>query len=318
MSERIIVLGPTYVDHTIRLKDSIYLDGSARIDKEEIFPGGTGLCYAVALSRLENSVVFHSVVGTDERAEEIIKTMASEPNLQAEWQKIEGKTDYAYILIDRGNHKTAASMRILTDKYDPDAIPSSLLQDTRALVLTSFKNDILARVLERVRSGNVSQSYIMWAPHLQNCENASTLYSYLSLVDHITLSKDEYRALYEQIGNPIDQGVKSVTITNGKNGCDLLTSEGFRHYNALRVIENPFDTNGAGEAFGSGFLTAIIETGDYETAVRAGSYLGFLHVHRAGSDFPTVSKKELLHIAELTKSDSKLPMEVLIPQSQTL
>ena len=54
MPKKMHVLGPTYIDHTIRLKDQMSLDGSSRIEIEQIFPGGTGLCYAIALSRLEN------------------------------------------------------------------------------------------------------------------------------------------------------------------------------------------------------------------------------------------------------------------------
>lgn len=315
MSERIHVLGPTYIDHTIRLKDRMSLDGSSRIETEQIFPGGTGLCYAIALSRLENSVVLHSMVGTDEKVAMVHSIVDSEKNIEAEWQVTEGLTDYAYILIDRGNHKAVASRKEISNSFKADSIPSSAFEDAKAMVVTSFSNDVSESILTKISEGNVRKPFIMWAPHLPNCEAAGSMVSPLANVDHISLSAEEFEALYSQIGNPTEYGVKTVTVTNGKNGCDLLTKDGYRHYNAIHVVENPIDTNGAGEAFGAGFLTAYLETGNLDTSIVAGSYMGFLHIHREGSDFPSVTKKELLNMAQLARDNVALPNNVLIPNT---
>src|SRR3990170_2624413 len=111
MPKKMHVLGPTYIDHSIRLKDQISLDGSSRIETEQIYPGGTGLCYAIALSRLGNKVVLHSMVGTDDKSHIVRNIIKSEKNIKAEWQVTDGQTDYGYILIDRGNHKAVASRK---------------------------------------------------------------------------------------------------------------------------------------------------------------------------------------------------------------
>lgn len=312
MSERIQVFGPTYIDHTIRLKDTMSLDGSSRIEAEDLYPGGTGLCYAIALSRLGNNVFLHSVLGNDDKARIVHELVKTETNIETSWQTVEGMTDYAYLLIDRGNHKTVASRKEISNKFLTDNVAEMELVNSKAIVVTSFRNDISSALLEKVAKEGELRPFTMWAPHLPNCESACIIFPHLSQVDHITLSYEEFESLYNEVGSPIDRGVRSITITNGKNGCKLLTKEGYRHFNAIQVVENPLDTNGAGEAFGAGFLTAYLDTGDYETAIRAGSYVGFLHVQRVGSDFPRLSKNELLKVAKIAKNNIASPRKYLV------
>src|SRR3972149_11160023 len=313
MKESIHVLGPTYIDHTIRLQDNISFDGSSRIENEDICPGGTGLCYAVALSRLGNGVTLHSIVGTDERAHLIQEALKNEENISTHWQIYDGSTDYAYILIDKGNHKTVASRKEVSNHFDPSPATDNLT-NAKAVILTSFHNDISLKVVHNIENRNQVKPYIMWAPHLPNCDGVSNMTPKLRLIDHITLSSEEFARIYDKVGNPIDHGVKSITITSGKNGCDLLTKDGYRHFNPIHVVENPVDTNGAGEAFGSGFITTYLETHDYDSAVNSGSYMGFLHIHRKGSDFPKMTKNELISLSQSAKLKIQIPVRTSLAE----
>ncbi len=302
---KIKVFGPTCIDYTIRLKDNLLLDGSARIESEKVFLGGTGLCYAIALSRLGNKIFFHSVIGNDRKGKIIRKSVELEKNIIARWQIFEGSTDYAYILIDDNSHKIAASKKVLTNKFDKNLIRNYLMEKSEAIVISSFKNEIVLSILSNIEKNN-KIPFVVWAPNIINCNEIEILKTKLSVIDHITLSFKEFTVLYQKIGNPFDFGVKTVTITKGENGCDLLTPNNVRHYKAIRAVDNPLDTNGAGEAFGAGYITSYLETNDPEISVWAGSYLSFLHIHQHGSNFPRINKNDLIQVARDLKN-GRLP-----------
>lgn len=288
MSKEVVVIGPTYIDHTIKLSGPILLDGSTTIESQTDYPGGTGLCYAVALCRLGNKVNFHSAIGSDQRAEAVRKFVGSERELTCHWQVFNGETDHAYVLIGNGNHKTVASHKRISNDWDVEKISISDAACKTAIVFTSIDNNIIEKTLQRLRTESCAKPFVMWAPHPKNCEHAAVLRSELAMVDHITLSMHEYELLEQKIGDPTRLGVKSVTVTNGKNGCDLITTTGRIHYDAIKKVENPIDTNGAGEAFGAGYLTGWLETQDYQAAIRTGNINGYLHVFRQASDFPKI------------------------------
>lgn len=286
----IAVVGPTYLDQTIRVDGVLSLDGSRRIVEEYSSIGGTGLCYAIALARQGNRVELYSALGTDVAADEIMEAVTAEPGLSAQWQQLPGKTDHAVIFVDGGNHKCVASQKERSDHWVPDDEFLAGVADKDAIVFTSFANRITLGAIQRlIHMRQTAKPYIMWAPHHGNAEDARTLLPVLPYIDHITLSAEEYVALYDAIGDPRDHGVHSVTVTAGKDGASLLRlGQPTTLVEPILQIHNPLDTNGAGEAFGSGFLTALMHTRDHERATLVGSYIGGLHVNRRGSDFPRV------------------------------
>ncbi len=294
---RIHVFGPTYIDYSINLKDTISLDGSSRIEQERIFPGGTGLCYAIALSRLHNSVVLHTVVGSDNKSRIVDKFISAEKNINTEIQKVNTKTDYAYILIDKGNHKAVASRKEASNLFNVNLVNFDSLDEADSIVITSLRNDIANSILQNIKDSVKSKPFIMWAPHLPNCKNSKLIADNISLIDHISLSLEEYELLKSQIGDPIKLGVKSITVTARDKGCDLISDSGIKHFESVMPLKKPLDSNGAGEAFGAGFLTSYLITSNYHFSVKTGSYLAYLHIQRSGSDFPKLDIKKTFNLS---------------------
>jgi sugar/nucleoside kinase (ribokinase family) len=289
MANDIIVAGPTYLDHTIRVDGILSLDGSRRIAEEYKDAGGTGLCYGVALARQGNPTTLFSAIGNDEAAERIMQIVNKEAHLRAVWQHNSPTSDYAILFVDDGNHKCVASRKDTSDTWRPDAGFMQQAAKSKSVVITSFANVIALRILRNLAKLGSQKPFVMWAPHFGNCANARILESVLPAIDHITLSQEEYDRLHQEIGDPTARGVTSVTITSGKEGVTLIKNGKSTVYKQIVSIENPLDTNGAGEAFGAGFLTALLQTGDYEQAVLAGSFVGALQTERRGSDFPRVT-----------------------------
>lgn len=285
----ITVAGPTYLDHTIKVDGMLSLDGSRRITEEYKDAGGTGLCYAVALARQGNNAVLFSAIGQDDAAARIMQSVQAEPNLHAVWQRNAPASDYAMLFVDDGNHKCVASRKDTSDTWRPDAGFMQQAAKSRAVVVTSFANVIALRILRNLAKLGPEKPFVMWAPHFGNCANARILESVLPAIDHISLSEEEYERLSQEIGDPTVRGVGSATVTSGKEGVALIRNGQRTQHKQIVSIENPLDTNGAGEAFGAGFLTALLQTQDYAHAVLAGMFVGALHTERRGSDFPRVT-----------------------------
>jgi sugar/nucleoside kinase (ribokinase family) len=285
----ITIAGPTYLDHTIRVDGVLSLDGSRRITEEYKDAGGTGLCYAIALARQGNNAMLFSAIGQDSTAERIMQVVETESNLGAVWQHNSQVSDYAVLFVDDGNHKCVASRKDTSDTWRPDAEFMQQAAKSRAVVITSFANVIALRILRGLTKLGPKKPFVMWAPHFGNCANARILESVLSAIDHISLSQEEYERLSQEIGDPTVRGVGSVTVTSGKKGVMLIKDGRHTQHKQIVSIENPLDTNGAGEAFGAGFLTALLQAQDYNHAVLAGTFVGALHTERRGSDFPRVT-----------------------------
>ena len=299
------IAGPTYLDRTLRVDGVLSLDGSRQIVDDYTTPGGTGLSYAIALARQGSQAELFSAIGTDNEARLIINSVINEPNLDASWQHMPGSTDHAVIFIDGGNHKCVASRKEQSELWQPDTAFIEGNAEKDALVFTSFANRLVLDALTKMTRSGKTKPFVMWAPHHGNAAKAAELLPVIDQIDHITLSEEEYSALFQSIGDPTALGVDSVTVTSGKNGVTLLqrNAEDEKHEPIVR-IDSPLDTNGAGEAFGSGYLTAYLRTGDRTRAVLTGSFLGALHVERPGSDFPKVDIPKLLAATAMYDNDT--------------
>jgi sugar/nucleoside kinase (ribokinase family) len=299
------VAGPTYLDRTVRVDGVLSLDGSRRIVDDYTTPGGTGLSYAIALARLGNRAKLHSALGTDEDAKQLTDAVLNESGLSAEWQQHEGTTDHAIIFIDGGNHKCVASRKDRADQWVPDDNFVDQAVASEAIVFTSFANRLVVNALTRIARSAGPKPFVMWAPHHGNCTNAAELEDVMPMIDHITLSEEEYAALGTAIGDPTKLAVGSMTVTSGKNGVRLIRNgEEEERLAPIMSIEHPRDTNGAGEAFGAGYLTAYLHTLDPQRAAATGAFLGALHVEREGSDFPHVNISHLLAATAMYDNES--------------
>lgn len=309
VSNRILVLGPSYIDIHLVLEDPISLDGTSRVKEIVETPGGTGLCYASALANLENNVSLATVLGNDHSATSIHKFLTSEgitPMIQFETQR----TDFAYILVDNHNHKTAASHRTISDLYDVAQLDEQQLTSFGAVVITSFSNHIVKNILDKLKSQkSKNMPFVMWAPHVPNCLEASLIINRLKLIDHITLSKNEYNILENKIGNPLRAGVKSITITDGKNGSILRTNSLNIHIDCVNPIDYPANTNGAGEAFGAGFLSVFLNTHDYQNSTLAGNTYAYEHVQNTKSLFPKGKIAKLIEFSTAFQNNFNLSYE---------
>ncbi|MFJ8082318.1 carbohydrate kinase family protein [Streptomyces sp. NPDC096205] len=105
--------------------------------------------------------------------------------------------------------------------------------------------------------------------------------------DHVFLSAAGLGARLEEVLHRIvDEGrARFVVATAGADGCHLLVrgEEKSRHFPAVRPERPVVDSNGAGDAFVTGFLHALMEGQPLEDCVLAGSVSGAFACGSAGT-----------------------------------
>lgn len=96
----------------------------------------------------------------------------------------------------------------------------------------------------------------------------------LSELEEITGKKlnsiDEIFATAESLKK---QGAKNVIVSMGGDGAILVDSNG-KHYKAEKVEGRCVNSVGAGDSLVAGFIAGILETGDYELALKLGCSAG--------------------------------------------
>ncbi|GGR44773.1 hypothetical protein GCM10015536_58390 [Streptomyces griseomycini] len=105
--------------------------------------------------------------------------------------------------------------------------------------------------------------------------------------DHVFLSAAALQGrLDEVLHRIVDEGrARSVVATDGAAGCHVLVrgEERTRHFPAVRPERPVVDTNGAGDAFVTAFLHALLEGRPLEDCVLAGSVSGAFACGAAGT-----------------------------------
>lgn len=163
-----------------------------------------------------------------------------------------------------------------------DDIPWDLVANARVFHLTSvfvlpaFDGEAGVESLRRAKSlGLTTVLDVCW-----DAEGRwmSVLADYLPHSDYFLPNIDEARALTgkERPDDIADEllarGCGAVVMKLGRDGCFIATPTGRRHVRGFTV--NAIDSTGAGDAFGAGFMAALIRGYDLEPAVRIANAVG--------------------------------------------
>jgi sugar/nucleoside kinase (ribokinase family) len=144
------------------------------------------------------------------------------------------------------------------------------------LAITSLEGnlDLLEEIIGFAVENNIKISL-----NPGNREIASTrrLQTLISHIDFLLLNGQESEALF---GGDIKQICPLIAVTNGRQGADIYTESD--HLFSPIINTRPVDETGAGDAFGSAFVSALIQQKSLETALNWGiknsasvvSYLG--------------------------------------------
>ena len=298
----------------------------AKLEADDIFfsTGGAAVNAATTFARQGFSVSTLSRIGNDGNGDEIRKVLFREG------------VDLSNMITDRGQ-KTAVSVVLLhglgersivvyggaTDYWSAEDISSKSF-NTRWLYISSLHGnfDALHEIIRRAKKNGVK---IMMNPGVRELSSPQKLISLLQSVDILMMNREEASQFSgipfkneKEIFKKIDELEPGIFIlTDGPNGA--WVSDGRKACYAKPYKEKwVVDRTGAGDAFGSGFLSGImrrmkdkknmkdLQTEDIAYAIRLGSANATAKIEGMGASFGLLTEYDFIHGARWQSLQMKI------------
>jgi len=233
------------------------------VDKAEILLGGDAANVSVGASRLGLSAAIIAEIGKDEFAQKIINILSKENVNIKKVLETEGLQSSFSTIINYKNERTIFSEHVKREhNFNFEDI------STKWIYLTSLGEkwqDAYHKTVDFVREAKCNLAFNPGT--LQITSGKNNIAQVLLITNLLFVNKDEAEDLlsYQHGQKNIDEiianlqklGPKIVTITDGENGSYTIDEEG----NILKeeIVETKVvEKTGAGDAYSSGFLGAIL------------------------------------------------------------
>jgi ribokinase len=286
----------------------------AKIDLDDVVfgVGGGAANSAVTFARQGLKTGALAVFGDDTQGRDITSSFKKEKITLLRSGEKNLATTYSTILLSPLGERTVLVYRNPKENITADKIPFPKLKTKWLYIVPGAMNDeTLRRLVNEVRKRKIKIA-INPSKHFLNfpTDRIATL---LKSVDLVTLNREEAAALtkadYDNesaIFKQFDNLIKGmVVMTDGPRG--VMVSDGKKVYRAgIYKEEKIVDRTGAGDAFGSGFTTALIREQSIETAIRLGSANATAVVEKIGAHTGVITKKDFDSSERWQKLDIKI------------
>lgn len=234
------------------------LGSKADVNKIDFTTGGGAMNAAVTFARQGLDSEFIGAVGDDPAAHAVFNELDKE-GVEAGRVTTSKRynTGYSVLLLAPSGERTILTYRGASTHYSVDDFDlTDLNADWLYISNMSGKMDILNSIFTQARQQGMK---IMFNPGKKELKQAEKLRSLLEDVDVLLVNRDEIKMIVE--GEDLEELVRhglnlvpTVIVTDGPNG--VIASDGqvvvrAGMYEDVKVV----DRTGAGDAFGSGFLS---------------------------------------------------------------
>lgn len=269
------------------------------VPKVAIASGGGGTNTAVGFARQGLKTATIGRLGGDDIGKEIMEELKKE-NVEPLMQ-IDANDDTAYstILVAEDGERTILEYRGANDNLNEKEIDWSALKSKWVYIDSLAGNlELLRKILEWAKENGVR---VAMNPGKRLIKFGKDLWPFLEQADIFLANEDEsaYIAGIEyarereaEIFAKMDAIVKGIVVmSKGPRGVEV--SDGKNHY-AADVPDSPVvDRTGAGDSFGSGFVSGYIHSGgDIEYAIQLGTANATSVVRHFGSKKGLLKKGE--------------------------
>ena len=284
----VLVIGGAGIDTIVRVPElpMPYAD-SVLVDPVVSYVAHTGTAVALASRSLGLRVKFVDFLGEDEFGAMVLRRF-DEEKLDFSWLPSPAGTTRAVNLVSAdGRRMSFYDPRAVPDQSLPEAFYEGWLAATRHVhvCIAWHAKAVLPAVL---RSGaSISTDLHDW----DGLNDHHKPFAYTA--DHVFLSAanlgERRDAVLHEV--PAQGRARTVMATDGARGAYLSTRESdtVRHYPAVTPPAPVVDSNGAGDAFVSGFISGVLGGADVEECVRRGLVAGAFActVHGTAERFAT-------------------------------
>lgn len=273
MTKPILIIGGASIDTIVQLKEL------PAPEPQTIWPeasyktlGSTGAGKALNLAQLERPVVFHTLVGRDDEGQAVRQAL-DHPLITLLAAETDSPTEQHVNLMSPDGKRISIFTQPSTVPGHTDWGP---VRDAMAGCELAVIN-ILAYAQPALDIAKSLHKPI-WTD-LHDYDGGSPYHQpFIDAADVIFLSSDSlpgYRAVMERL---VHQGKQLLICTHGAKGATLLSNEGEWLEQPALPARQVRDTNGAGDAFFSGFLHKYLMGASLGDCLHAGAFCGALCV----------------------------------------
>jgi ribokinase len=237
--------------------------GKTEVDDIEVCSGGAATNNAVSYARKRLKAAIVAEMGTDLIAATIKEELKRE-NVDVGMLVEEEReaTGISCILVHPEGGRSVAVFRGASKMLTLDDIPWHRL-DTNWLHLSSLGGDmrLMAELIQFAHDNDIK---VAVNPGKAELEHTNTWQPLLPLIHTLFLNREEADVLQHMDLSTCPL----VCITDGKQGGQILQHGNVQSYKAK--IVKTIEETGAGDAFGSGFVAALIKNHNIDTAIQWG------------------------------------------------
>lgn len=262
-------------------KDLCFSLGSKfNIDDIYFSTGGGGINTAITFANQGFKTAFCGKIGEDLNGETILEEL-KKSNVQTEMtiQTEKNKTDHSVIFLVPGQDRTILTYRGASQLLTIDEINFKQIKKAKWLYLAPLSKKLTSLFFPLVNFAFENKIKIAVNPGMDQLNlPKETLRKVLKKIDILILNKEEAGVLTntdyqneKEILNKLDRVSPGIKImTKGPKGLIVLHKDSI--WSAKSLNEKVIERTGAGDAFGSGFVSGYIKyNGNIEKAIQLGS-----------------------------------------------
>ncbi len=286
--------------------EMLELGSKADVNKIDFSTGGGATNAAVTFARQGLESAFMGTIGHDPAGQAVLDDLDHEGVDTTHVSYSEKyNTGYSMLLLAPGGERTILTYRGASTHYHTKDFR---LDDVEAdwLYISSLAGqmDILDHILTTAKRKNIK---VMFNPGRGELDNPTKLKALLSDVDVLMANREEMQQIVEgvsleELARHAERYVKTVIVTDGSDGVLAADGKTIVHagmYDDVKVV----DRTGAGDAFGSGFLSQYCQGKGLRDSVLFASANSTSVVTAIGAKTAILHKGAKLHEMPITERE---------------
>lgn len=288
---------------------ALALDLGSKVEISDVVftTGGGGTNTAASFANLGFNTACVAQIGDDLSGEHIIDEL-KENKVKTDFiiKSKEEKTAYSVILSSKDLGRTILVYRGASGHIEPKKISWSKIKSKWIYIASTNGNfSLLNKIFQHAFKNKIK---IAFNPGSKELKNTPKIKSLLKRTDVLILNQEEAASLTGIEYNKTNYILKKLDIltseiavmTRGNSG--VMVVDNGRVYSAPSLGEKGVERTGAGDAFGSGFVSGMILKNDIEYAMQLGSSNATSVIQKIGAKNGLLSKKDLNDIKKVKVS----------------